>query len=839
MFTSPAVHTLSETTAIRLYNSVTVGSDHRTPVPPIRPQIEALEQKSIESIQSCNEFGNSCRICRWNRSDMQILQCPCHCKGSVGHVHLQCLKRWIMHRRDNHCEICKEIFNLPDEKISIKRMINTFCTRCLGAIIKHILFSASLIPLAHVVLHQVLFCMENINQSPNEQLSVSEVLVASCALLTSILCSIAFGTMATMAQLTSARSGNRETLYGRCLCCFVTNLNYNQCNLSRVQYLRYLPPGVLIDIYVMMSHRDDLKDMLFEQLADLEIFERLLRFDPSRQKLFCCLATLMGKGKPLATQLQQNFTLRFKQKERHTLKTASKLATLAKAKLALVTACSSFNSNKWGDRKYNQCDDDLLRQADSTAFDDDKQNGVDVIDFGLRLGSFLSEAGWLSQSIEILSCVSLKLKTIELDPKLKIIQVDCLQRLLHSEAALSNFKSAERTFNKLTNLLTDIAAESIPKPLLANTYTQFSEMYFARNEYDYSHMWSAMAIQNLEESTPERITIDVLRQAAKACVVKRDFQRANMLICQAKQRAKNVFGCKHQKYADTLLDYGFFLLNVDCAYQSVNVYIEALDIKRYIFGNRNFHVALAHEDLSYAYYVHEYSTGNFTCARDHVEKAVDIMQDLVPSDHLRLASAKRVKALLLEEIALNKMAEGADDEGLLKQSEDLHKFALQLSLEVFGEEAERMHQKAIEIKTDLLGPYDYEVGLSIGHLASLYNYQMKKYREAEELYLRSIQISKFVEVKYRTFQSTAVTFTFIGLRVFGSSYSGLEYDYLGLCHVYETLREYEKYLMYAHILENWQILRSQNLTMNKSIYPAISEECSLEEIKWQFFNAQS
>lgn len=43
----------------------------------------ALEQKSIDSIRSCNEFGNSCRICRWNRSDMQILQCPCHCKGSV------------------------------------------------------------------------------------------------------------------------------------------------------------------------------------------------------------------------------------------------------------------------------------------------------------------------------------------------------------------------------------------------------------------------------------------------------------------------------------------------------------------------------------------------------------------------------------------------------------------------------------------------------------------------------------------------------------------------------------------------------------------------------------
>jgi tetratricopeptide (TPR) repeat protein len=102
---------------------------------------------------------------------------------------------------------------------------------------------------------------------------------------------------------------------------------------------------------------------------------------------------------------------------------------------------------------------------------------------------------------------------------------------------------------------------------------------------------------------------------------------------------------------------------------------------------------------------------------------------------------------------------------LLKQSEELHQSALQLSLEAFGEvnvqtakhygnlgrlyqsmekyeKAEKMHKKAIKIKTDLLGPYDYEVGLSIGHLASLYNYHMKKHREAEELYLKSIDISE-------------------------------------------------------------------------------------------------
>lgn len=61
----------------------------------------------------------------------------------------------------------------------------------------------------------------------------------------------------------------------------------------------------------------------------------------------------------------------------------------------------------------------------------------------------------------------------------------------------------------------------------------------------------------------------------------------------------------------------------------------------------------------------------------------------------------------------------------------------------FTQEAEELHRRAIKIKSDLLGPFDYEVGLSIGHLASLYSYHMKKYREAEKLYLKSIAISEY------------------------------------------------------------------------------------------------
>ena len=102
------------------------------------------------------------------------------------------------------------------------------------------------------------------------------------------------------------------------------------------------------------------------------------------------------------------------------------------------------------------------------------------------------------------------------------------------------------------------------------------------------------------------------------------------------------------------------------------------------------------------------------------------------------------------------------------------------------EEAEQMHLKAIQIKEALLGPEDYEVALSIGHLASLYNYDLKEFNKAEELYLRSIEIS---------------------LRLFGPSYSGLEYDYRGLIKVYDETGDVQNFAKYILNLRGWLELK--------------------------------
>lgn len=54
-----------------------------------------------------------------------------------------------------------------------------------------------------------------------------------------------------------------------------------------------------------------------------------------------------------------------------------------------------------------------------------------------------------------------------------------------------------------------------------------------------------------------------------------------------------------------------------------------------------------------------------------------------------------------------------------------------------------MHLKAIGIKESILGKENPEVALSLGHLASLYTYQLKKFKEAELLFLRSKRICKY------------------------------------------------------------------------------------------------
>lgn len=439
----------------------------------------------------------------------------------------------------------------------------------------------------------------------------------------------------------------------------------------------------------------------------------------------------------------------------------------------------SSNSRKGRGKQHQKTTSAIADPADDTAALDalmksqpdnfiyliNQRRFMATINMGLQLGSFLAEAGWLYDAIHVYQETCCMIQCLDDSrPDHCLLYLDSLQRILNAEARFCLFTAAHRTSMRINEVVEEALGRKdlrLPACLLARICRERSMMHFLRSEYDMSFSWSVRALQLMHHGgVSERVAINVLLQAGKACVVKRQYKRANLLITMAVSRTLALYGRRHQKYADALLDYGFYLLNVDLIVNSVNVYREALAIKRTVFGALNLNVGTANEDLAYALYVKEYSSGLFTPARDHIDQAIRIMDCLVPWNRLMLASAQRVKALILEEIALDQGLES-----LLEQSEKLHESALELSLEAFGEinvqtakhygnlgrlyqsmmrfeAAERMHKRAIKIKTDLLGAFDYEVGLSIGHLASLYNYQMSKHREAEELYMKSIEISE-------------------------------------------------------------------------------------------------
>lgn len=72
---------------------------------------------------------------------------------------------------------------------------------------------------------------------------------------------------------------------------------------------------------------------------------------------------------------------------------------------------------------------------------------------------------------------------------------------------------------------------------------------------------------------------------------------------------------EHPYYSDVLMDYGFYFLNRDSRQESVKNYELALKIRKGVFGKNNIHIALVLENLAYAHYVNEYSSGNFYYAK--------------------------------------------------------------------------------------------------------------------------------------------------------------------------------------------------------------------------------
>lgn len=451
------------------------------------------------------------------------------------------------------------------------------------------------------------------------------------------------------------------------------------------------------------------------------------------------------------------------------------------------------------------------------------------IEQGLKLGTFLGDSGWLSESALVLSHTYdvISNKWLYPDQHLKLTKIiQCLTKWL---LVVSNFNDFDEAKIVLHHMLCTISILEKMKERtlsLAYAYIAVSQYYYVLMEFNESWPWTIKAIDELNDESSEVLKLIVISHVIKVCSALNKLGMAKKLINQLHTYEQEI---EQNIHIDMLLNEACYSLKADLVKDSISSYYNALDSRRNLFGYYNLHTATVFVDYAYARYVCDYAYTDYNEAMHSVSQGIFIMKKIgLPDDNMLLVNAGRIKALVLEEKALNIINRGEDilmfngvygrriekmltkmKEDMLNEAENLHLKALELSLKVIGEKAlftaksfcnlgrlyqsqnkykqcEQMHLKAIQIKESILGKDHSEVALSLGHLASLYTYQMKKYKEAEPLLLRSKTI-------YET--------------TYGHQYTGLFYDIQGLAEVYRGLDDNEKFHFYIGRMIDFHVMR--------------------------------
>eukprot|EP01117_Protostelium_nocturnum_P008206 TRINITY_DN2928_c0_g1_i1.p1 TRINITY_DN2928_c0_g1~~TRINITY_DN2928_c0_g1_i1.p1 ORF type:complete len:923 (-),score=270.72 TRINITY_DN2928_c0_g1_i1:80-2848(-) len=75
-------------------------------------------ESSGNSNESRKEEKSTCRICRGEENEDEILFYPCKCRGSIKYVHQSCLFQWILHSGEESCSVCKTKYPIIKEYAS-------------------------------------------------------------------------------------------------------------------------------------------------------------------------------------------------------------------------------------------------------------------------------------------------------------------------------------------------------------------------------------------------------------------------------------------------------------------------------------------------------------------------------------------------------------------------------------------------------------------------------------------------------------------------------------------------------------------------------------------------
>lgn len=99
----------------------------------------------VDSVSLSSEESAVCRICFFGEDKRPLLK-PCHCRGTIGYVHKECLQQWITRTADGKCQICHFQFTVRKQSKPFWRLLGDPEARrnVLGYLALGAVFSASI-----------------------------------------------------------------------------------------------------------------------------------------------------------------------------------------------------------------------------------------------------------------------------------------------------------------------------------------------------------------------------------------------------------------------------------------------------------------------------------------------------------------------------------------------------------------------------------------------------------------------------------------------------------------------------------------------------------------------
>uniref|UniRef100_A0A182IPJ4 Uncharacterized protein n=1 Tax=Anopheles atroparvus TaxID=41427 RepID=A0A182IPJ4_ANOAO len=384
----------------------------------------------------------------------------------------------------------------------------------------------------------------------------------------------------------ATRLRRADTLYVLSLRAVVCSFANNPRGVGYRMEIERLPLSIRLDVLYEMCDHPALVEVLLQLLSDPVALSDLIQYVPLKTaKLVSCLQWLESVKRSLPAQLED---------------------------------------------RYRQ-----LVEADTPEQRTDYR-------CGLRIGTFLADAGWFVHAAAILG-LSLQQTVSGSDEELIV-----LTQLLGTLSRSGKLVEAGHFYHRinLRMMVINPQDQNIHRAdfpdLMARVYHNLSLYHYENQEVALSYLHGVQSLEMLGRSSPTRLVWDVFRQLARACLSHRYFSKAKLLLDQALARAGTGYGLTSAPYAETLEDYAVYLLAQDNVDASEDVFSVAQFIYLELFGSRNLLLSLAQGSLTFGLCRQAFAMGRRDEALAHVTERLGAFQRMMGPDHRLVVQLRRL-----------------------------------------------------------------------------------------------------------------------------------------------------------------------------------------------------